>query len=355
MNESSSGPRAARILSVATAVPDHVLEQSAVEELGRRIFTKRPDTFERLAGAYRNAGIERRYSCVPIEWYEEPRGWKDQNALYVENALKLLERAAGEALDTAGLVPDDIDGLITVSSTGLAVPSLDARLMARMSFRRNTERLPIFGLGCAGGVLGLARGAAQARANPGSTWLVLVVELCGLTFRAVDLSKSNIIATALFGDGVAAMILKTSGVGPKIRAWGEHCWPNSLDIMGWRIEEDGFGVQFSRDIPNLVRHDLRVAIDEFLERNALARESIDHFLFHPGGAKVLTALEECLDLKDGELADARDILRTHGNMSAATVLFVLERVLRRREQGIALLGALGPGFTAGFMALDLAG
>ena len=180
-------------------MPPYEIYQTEVEQFARRLFASRPKTFERLAGAYANAGIDKRYSCVPLEWYEQPHGWKDRTKLFVESALDLLTDAAQQAIENAGLVTTDIDGIVTVSSTGLAVPSLDALLMERMSFRRDVHRLPIFGLGCGGGVLGLSRAAALAQAQPGSRWLFLVVELCGITFRGADLSKSNIIATALFG------------------------------------------------------------------------------------------------------------------------------------------------------------
>lgn len=353
MNKVADSDARAQLLAASCAVPPFAITQSEVEAFGRRFFSRRAAAFERLSGAYANAGIEKRYSCVPIDWYETRHGWKDWNKLYIENALDLIQRAALEAIDSAGLSADQIDGIVTVSTTGIAVPSLDARLMERIPFRRNVQRLPIFGLGCAGGVLGLARTAAMALAQPGTRWLLLVVELCGLTFRGEDLSKSNIIATALFGDGAAAAIVQTGPAGHTVSAWGEHCWRDSLDVMGWRVEEDGLGVQFSRDIPHLVQTDFRVALDGFLWEQGLATVDIDHFLFHPGGAKVLTALEEALGLTSQDLADTRAVLREYGNMSAATVLFVLKRAIDRGHRGRCLLGALGPGFTAGFALITL--
>ena len=343
-----------RLTALATAVPRHVINQAEVEEFGRRLFSERPMVFERLSSAYANSGIERRYSCVPLEWYENARGWKDRTQLFVDNAVELLCDAAERVLDRAGQSPEQIDGIITISSTGLAVPSLDALVMERLPLRRDVQRLPVFGLGCGGGVLGLTRAAALARATPQSNWLLLVVELCGLTFRSADLSKSNIIATALFGDGAAAAILSTEGDGCPLVAGGEYCWPDSLDVMGWNIEEDGFGVQFSRDIPQLVRSELRSATDRFLKGAGIPFGSIDRFVLHPGGAKVLDALEDAFDIPSEGLSEARAILREFGNMSAATVLFVLERCLAQSHKGRRLLGALGPGFTAGFAVLDSA-
>jgi alkylresorcinol/alkylpyrone synthase len=267
--------------------------------------------------------------------------------------VALLKEAAEHCLDRAGVSFDEIDAVVTVSTTGIATPSLDAQLMEVLPFRRDLQRLPVFGRGCAGGVTGLARAAALARAAPGSKVLLLVVELCGLTFRAQDLSKSNIIATALFGDGAAAALLSTSGAGPRVKGWGEHTWPQSLDVMGWTVKDDGLGVLFSRDIPTLVRDELRQAADRFLARHGLNRLDLAGYICHPGGAKVLDALEDAFELPHGALAHARATLRDYGNMSAVTVLFVLERLLGAIPRtGRYLMSALGPGFTASFALLE---
>ena len=266
----------------------------------------------------------------------------------------LLVNAAERALKRAGCAAEDIDLIVTVSTSGISTPSLDARLVNRLAFRHDVQRLPVFGLGCAGGVLGLSRAAALARANPDARVLFLVVELCGLTFRPRDLSKSNIIATALFGDGAAAVVLGCRGGRnrPVVQCWGEHTWPDSLDVMGWHVEDDGLGVLFSRDIPALIRNCLRPVTDAFLERAGCSRKDLAGFICHPGGAKVIDALEESFDLDEGDLDDAREVLRCYGNMSASTVLFVLERVLNRGIGGRHLMSALGPGFTAAFLLLD---
>jgi alkylresorcinol/alkylpyrone synthase len=215
----------------------------------------------------------------------------------------------------------------------------------------------VFGLGCAGGVLGLARAAALARAAPGSRVLLLVVELCGLTFRATDTGSSNVVATALFGDGAAAALIAAEDAAPRsaLLAWGEHTWPASLDVMGWRVEDDGFGVLFSRDIPTILRKRFGDAVDTFLARQGLARSDLAGVVCHPGGAKVIDAMEEVFDLAPGAMVEARAVLRDYGNMSAATLLFVLEKVLANRARGRFLLTGLGPGFTAGFLVLEVQG
>ena len=349
-----------RLLSITTAVPPIVLRQADVMATATRLFEARASEVERLLPAFVNAGISTRHSCMPLEWYEQPHGWAERNRLYIDHALTLLERAARDALAHAGLSAADIDAIVTVSTTGIATPSLDAQLMERIPFRADVTRLPVFGLGCAGGVLGLARAASLARTMPGSRVLFLVVELCALTFRKGDLSKSNIIAAALFGDGAAAAVLGTdadaaalSAPTPAIAATGEHTWPNSLDVMGWHVEDDGLGVLFSRDIPSLVRTRFRPALDRFLAAHDLTLADFDSFACHPGGTKVVAALEDAISLPTGSLDVARDVLAAYGNMSAATVLFVLERIF---GAGLPprhiLMSALGPGFTAAFLTLD---
>lgn len=345
-------PHPSRLAAIATAVPEHVLRRDEVARAARAVFAGRLRDFDRLAAVYENAGIEQRFSCVPLAWYAKPRAWAERMRLYGRHATALGERAARDCLGLAGIEPGQVDAIVFVSTTGVATPSLDAVLAGRLGLRPTVERLPVFGLGCAGGVLGLARAAALARARPGSRVLLVVAELCGLTFRPQDASKSNLIATALFGDGAAAVLLDGAAGGPRVTAWGEHLWPQSLDVMGWRIEDDGFGVLFSRDIPTIIRNQMPPVVADFLARNGLARADIDGFLCHPGGAKVVTALEEALELPGGTLAVEREVLRTHGNMSAATVLFVLARALKDGLRGRHLMSALGPGFTAGLLVLE---
>jgi len=223
--------------------------------------------------------------------------------------------------------------------------------MERMNLRRTLRRLPIFGLGCAGGAIGLSRAATMAAAMPGSLVLFLVVELCALCFRRDDFTKSNIVATALFGDGAAGALISSEGSGPRIIGGGEYTWPDSLDVMGWEVTPEGFKAIFSRDIPDLVTtqlHDVAVA---FLGERDLRLRDIDAFFCHPGGAKVLDALALAYEVGPDRLATSRAVLRDFGNMSAATVMFVLERDLQAPWRR-ALVSALGPGFTAGFTLLE---
>lgn len=357
MSDRSSFPfvvPAARLCGLATAAPPFVLHQDDVTERAEALLPGLDaEVLERLRPIYGNAGIATRHSCVPAEWYERPHGWAEKNALFIDNAVALLELAAREAIAQAGLEASDIDVIISVSTTGIATPSLGARLIDRLGTRRDVERLPMFGLGCAGGVLGLARAASFARARPGCTVLLVVVELCALTFRRNDTSKSNVVATALFGDGAAAAVVRCAGDGPIISAAGEHTWPDSLGIMGWSVQDDGLGVVFSRDIPTLTRTEFPSILHRFLAANGLDLADIDEFVCHPGGAKVMDALEEAFDVAPGSLTRPRATLRDYGNMSAPTVLFVLQRAQAEGRHGRFLLSALGPGFTAAFLTLEV--
>ena len=341
----------ARLLSLATAVPPYVFMQSEVRGRVTRLFEESTG-IDRMLPVFDNAGIDRRHSCVPMDWYEQPHGWAERNTLYVDNAVDLLEKVAHDCIDKASLTPSDIDVLIVVSTTGIATPSLDALVVERMQLRRDIRRHAIFGLGCGGGVTGLARAAEAARASPGCRVLLLVVELCGLTFRKNDVSKGNIVGTALFSDGAAGAIVSCEGDGPVFGASGEHTWPGTLDIMGWDIEDDGLKVRFSRNIPAFVEAELREPVVAFLAANNMSLEDIDGYVFHPGGTKVLAAIEATLGLDEHALDESRRTLRAYGNMSAATLLFVLEATLRGFTGKRLLLSGVGPGFTAGFLVME---
>ena len=345
-------PPLPRLLSVATAAPPFELKQEEVLPAAVSHFGPQNASFQRLMTVYANAAIDTRRSVMPLDWYGRDHSFAERNALFLEHAVTLLEEAALKATEAAGLTLDDIDGLVVVSSSGIATPSLDALLMEKMKLRRDMMRLPIFGLGCAGGTLGLGRTAAMARGTPAAKYLFLVVELCGLTFRHNDFSKSNIVATALFADGAAGAVVGCEGDGPAIRGWGEHTWPASLDIMGWDVRDDGLAVVFSRDIPHLVRTQMRPATDAFLAKQGLSHDQIGGYICHPGGIKVVEALEELYGLPAGGLTHSRDVLRRFGNMSAATVMFVLADTLKEQQEKLYLMQSLGPGFTAGFLLLD---
>lgn len=343
-----------RLHGLSTAVPPHVLPQSLVEDRARAILGPRFPGFEKLLPTFRASGIETRHSVVPLDWFERPHGWADRNGAYLEAATDLFVEVAERALAAAGWSADQVDCVVTVSSTGVATPTLEALAFGRMGFRQDLIRVPVFGLGCAGGVSGLGIAQGLAAARPGSRVLLVVVEACTLAFRAERLRKADIIATVLFGDGAAAACLSTRQGGRVGLGEGQqHLWPDTLGIMGWDVADDGLGVIFDRAIPPFAEAHFGAAA-----ATARARAGLDGdagYICHPGGAKVILALEAALGLREGTLEPERQILRDFGNMSAPTVLFVLEAALRDGRRGAALLCALGPGFTAAFLPVLIGG
>lgn len=344
------------LLSLATAVPDIVLWQDEAKALAERLFGSRTRHFERLAPVFDNAGIDKRHIVQPVEWYEGEHGWKERNRVYLEAAEALYMEAARKALDQAGMNAAEVDALVTVSTTGIATPSLEARVAGRMGFRDDVERVPVFGLGCAGGVSGLAT-AARLAERPGQVVLFVTVELCSTSIRLDKLSKANIVATALFGDGAAACLLRGaddggggSGIGT-IEGGGEILWPDTLGIMGWDVEDPGLGVIFDRSIPPFVEGNMARAVGQIISKIGLERADIGRYTCHPGGAKVVAALEQSLELEQGVLDHERAVLRDYGNMSAPSVLFVLKRLIAAGMPVRTLLLALGPGFTVSGLSL----
>jgi len=289
---------------------------------------------------------------LPTEWYVEPRGWPERTRAYLEGAEALFAAAAGRALALAGCSATDVDTVVTVSSTGIATPSLEARVAGTMRFRPDVMRVPVFGLGCAGGAAGLALAARLAEARPGTIVLMVTVEICSIAFRTDRLTKANIVATALFGDGAAACVLRAGEGGLcRIEGAGQHTWPDTLGIMGWSVDPEGFGVIFNRDIPPFAEQHFGPALDGILRRLGRSRAEVDRFCCHPGGTKVVRALEQALGLAAGALDHEREVLADYGNMSAPTVLFVLERLLRPRLPARTVLAALGPGFSMSCVSL----
>lgn len=341
--------------SLATAIPPFAVSQAEAKEKARELFRRKP-LFDRLSGVFDNAGIERRTIVAPVDWYAVERGWEDRNRLYLDASEKLFEESAAKAIAAAGLTARDIDGVVTVSTTGIATPSLEARCGPRMGLRQDVRRVPLFGLGCAGGVSGLATAARLAAAEPGSHWLFVTVETCSISVRMDSDDPAAVVAAALFGDGAAAAVIGGERPGlATISNASEKLWPDTLGIMGWRVEDPGFAVVFDRAIPPFVTAELAEALDTMLDEFGLSRMDIDRLCSHPGGAKVITAIEEAMELEAGSLDLERDVLRDHGNMSAPTVLFVLERLLARGLPERTLMTAFGPGFTCAGMLLERAG
>jgi alkylresorcinol/alkylpyrone synthase len=340
-----------RLAGLATAVPPHPLPQADVRRRLGGLLAGRiePAWLARLAAA---TGIETRYGVRPAEWLAVPRGWSARARAYAEGAGALFRDVAERALATARWRAAEVDTVVTVSTTGIATPTLEARALAELGLRADVQRVPLFGLGCAGGVAGLAIARRLAAARPGGRVLVVCVETCTLNLRITEPSRADVVAALLFGDGAAAACL-AHDAGPSDAPWlaagFEHLWPDTLDVMGWDVRDDGLGVIFDRAIPAFVDAHLRRAVDDAFRARGWRLGEVDRWVCHPGGPRVLDALERALDLPAATLDHERDVLATHGNMSAPTVLFVLERVLGEGRRGPLMLAALGPGFTAAFL------
>jgi len=345
------------LLSVATANPRYLIGQRESFESAKAAFPQ----FARMDAIFLRGGIEARYSCVPADWCLLPHSWEQRTEIYQREALALLEAVAVRAAADAGLPLTDVDFLVVNTITGLAVPSLDARLMNRLNLRPTLERLPIFGFGCGGGVAGLARAAQLARANPGANVMFLTVELSSLCARPNDPNLSNFVAAALFADGAAGVLLRSAHVGsrptqhrlPRIGAVGEHCWPGTERMLGWDVKNDGFGMVLSPELPGLIRKGLRAAVDGFLKQNGLDLKDLNGFLIHAGGRKILEPAQEVLAIGGDRVRHSWSVLRDYGNMSSATVLFMLQRALQAGDTGPHLMAAFGPGVSAYFLTVDL--
>ena len=343
------------LLSLATAVPPNSIGQDEAKERARRAFGGKKALFDRLSGVFDHAGIARRHIVAPASWYEESHGWHDRNAVYLQASEALFEDAATAAIEQAHLTPDQIDGVVAVSTTGIATPSLEARVGPRIGLRDSARRVPIFGLGCAGGVNGLATAARLAAADPGTRWLFVTVETCSISIRLDSNDPAAVVATALFGDGAAAAVVQCGGDGLATIAGGaEKLWPDTQRIMGWDVEDPGLAVVFDRAIPPFIEAELATAVDEILRTLGQPRDAIARLCCHPGGVKVIDAIESALGLTSGALDIERDVLRDYGNMSAPTVLFVLEQLLDRGLPKTVLMTAFGPGFTCGGLLLEAA-
>ena len=351
-----------RIVGVASAMPEHRFSQDAITAALRRMWgdkLQRPELLERL---HARVGVECRHLAFPLEQYPRFTSWGETNSAWFEVAQELGARAIDEALDNAGMSRHELNALFVVSITGIASPSLDARLINRMGLRADIKRTPIFGVGCAGGAIGLSRAADYTRAYPDHTAAILAVETCSLTIQRDDLSTVNVIAAGLFGDGAAAAIVAGSEnaaahssnasrgparKGPEILGCASVFYPDSEDVMGWDISENGFKIVLSPRLPELIRENLAGDVDAFLGNYDLRRADIGSWVIHTGGPKVLEAIRDTLLLHDRDLDRSWDCLKRFGNLSSASVLVVLEDVLMNHPPAPATYGvilAMGPGF-----------
>jgi alkylresorcinol/alkylpyrone synthase len=347
-----------RIAATATAYPPYYFSQQETVEAMKKYWSESSDKSSLIERLHSRTGVDGRYFSRPLEDYLALDTWGKANDVWIEMSEELGEKAIDCALKFAGFSRDQINAIFFVSVTGVCSPSIDARLVNRMGLSRNIKRNPIFGLGCVAGAAGLARAADYVRAYPDQVAVLLSVELCSLTWQRDDLSVAHLISSGLFGDGAAAVVVAGDNVpstGPRIVASHQVFYPNTHDVMGWRISEKGFNIVLSADVPTVVRENLGGDVDGFLEQQGLTRADIGSWIMHTGGPKVLEATADALNLKNGQLDVSWEALRRVGNLSSASVLVVLDEVMKHRRPASgtrSILAAMGPGFCAEILLLE---
>ncbi|AXH99633.1 type III polyketide synthase [Sporosarcina sp. PTS2304] len=355
-----------KIQSISTVCPPVELKQEEAMKFARSLFSDSFKDIDRLLKVFQNGEIDTRQVCMPLEWYSEPHDFETKNNLYIEHAVTLGKQAVEKCLTNSATLersvdPAEIDAIFFVSSSGLATPSIDARLINQLPFRHDIKRIPIWGLGCAGGASGMSRAFDYCKAYPESNVLVLALELCSLTFQRDDVTKSNLVGVSLFSDGVACALvsgeqstIKSTRPMPVIRATSSRFMPDSEDVMGWDIKNDGLHVVFSKSIPNVIKSWLGPFVHQFVKEQNLSMEDVTHFVAHPGGKKVLDAYEKALHMDSQQTATSKKVLQHHGNMSSPTVLYVLKDFIEQQPTSgdIGLMAALGPGFCGELLLLE---
>ncbi|MGH9715772.1 MAG: type III polyketide synthase [Candidatus Acidiferrales bacterium] len=346
-----------RIAGVGSAFPKHYYDQELLVAALKNYWRRRlpnPDILDRLEDSMK---VDGRYTARPMEFYENLSTWGQANDVWIEVGLELGEQALCRALAGAGVEPDQLNAIFVTSVTGIAAPSLDARLANRMGLSRNIKRIPIFGLGCVAGAAGIARAADYVRGYPNQTAALLSIELCSLTLQHDDLSMAHLISALLFGDGAAAAVVAGDEIessGPEILATKSILYPNTERTMGWDISEKGFRIVLSADVPETVLKHLGSDVDEFLAEQNLRRSDVKSWVMHTGGPKVLEATAEALGITKKDLDASWECLRKVGNLSSTSVLLVLEDVYRNRRPApgaLSILAAMGPGFCSELVLL----
>jgi alkylresorcinol/alkylpyrone synthase len=346
-----------RIAGVGSAFPKYYHKQEVLTGALKTYFRDRlpnPDILNRLDESMK---VDGRYLARPISFYENMETWGEANNVWIEVALEIGEQALCRALVGAGIQPRDLNAIFVTSVTGIAAPSLDARLINRMGLSPNIKRIPIFGLGCVAGAAGISRAADYVRGYPDQAAALLSIELCSLTLQRDDISMAHLISAMLFGDGAAAAVVTGADVealGPEILATKSVFYPNTERVMGWDISEKGFRIVLSPEVPDTVLRHLGEDVDQFLEEQGLERSDIGSWVMHTGGPKVLEATAQSLGITAKDLEPSWESLRKVGNISSTSVLLVLEDVYHRRrpEPGtFSILAAMGPGFCAELVLL----
>lgn len=355
------------VVSIGEAHPPYKLEQKEVMEFARTLFSQSFKDIERLLQVFQSGQIEKRHFVKGLDWFETDKSFEERNDAYIHSAVEFGSQAIKDCLHSSSFLKkkikyEEIDAIFTISSTGIATPSIDARIMNVLPFSPHTKRIPIWGLGCAGGASGLSRAYEYCLAFPKAKVLVLAFEFCSLTFQRNDHSKSNLIGASLFADGVACALMvgddvdrssfqKMSAV-PRVISTHSTTLKNSIDVMGWDVKNDGLFVVFSKDIPTIIEKELKPAVFQFLTNLHLQMSDMGYFIAHPGGKKVLDAYEKSLSISSEKTEVSRNVLKEFGNMSSVTILYVLRRFMEKGSRGIqGLATALGPGFSSELLLL----
>ena len=333
----------ASISGLSCSFPNNKVFQEEIKAIGRRLFSSKTN-FDKIAKVYDNSGVKTRFLVEELSWYIKEHNWSERNFLFKKNALSLLKKSLSETIEKTNTKPEQVGGIIFINSTGIATPTIDAEIFNLFNFKNEIIRLPIFGYGCAGGALGLNR-AIEIFKNIKKPILVCNVELCSLTFRPQIFSKENIVSTALFGDGAISYLVGNDGKC-EITDTMEYTWKNSLNLMGWGVENDGLSVIFDKSIPEFIIKELPIVL-----RN-LKIKNLDGYVLHSGGMKIIEAYKKIF--KNNEtIQESQRILANFGNISSVSVLLVLKEMLRKNYTGSFLMSALGPGFSAGLCRLKI--
>ena len=346
------------ITAVSKIELPHKISQQEVKEQAQIMFSKNFPQTNRLIFAFDNTEIKTRNFCKPLSFYTSTTTFEQRNLEYINTALEYSVQAVEDVVKKSGISKDDITDIIFVSTSGLATPSMDALIINKMRLNSHVRRSPLWGLGCGGGVSGMAKANAMAMADPDAVVLLVAVELCSLTLIKNDYSKSNFIGSSLFSDGIAACIIKgdNHGINQKVTYFdaSSKLYYDSLEVMGWEFQDTGFKVLFSKDIPTFINEHVLEDITEFLAKHKLQLSEIKNFIFHPGGKKVLDAYTDALAVGDDFLKKTREVMNDNGNMSSVTVLYVLEKFLSEGfNDGYGLMMAMGPGFSSEMVLLKM--
>ena len=344
------------IAGSGVALPKHYYEQDALADELEKLWSKQHHNTKRLRRMFDAVQVGGRYLALPLERYHNLKDFGDSNDAFIQIGTDLAEKALVSACESAGIDPQELDALFFTTVTGIATPSIDARLVNRLSLKSSIRRTPLFGLGCVGGAAGAARMADYLRAYPTHKAALVSVELCSLTLQREDLSVVNFIASGLFGDGAAALVACGAQAGdfegPRMVDNRAVFYPDTEWVMGWDVRSTGFKVVLSAKLPDIVRENLRPDVDAFLADHQLVRADIDTWVCHPGGPAVLNAMQDALELDDDALAVTWKSLREIGNLSSASVLWVYHQTPAPPRGHHGLLMAMGPGFCAEHVLLQ---